>query len=901
MAMFQIVGNFKDNINAGLKQLNTNTKNIDKTLNGTIKTVKNLAGAFGIAFGAQAIIKGIKSLTSDVIALGDEIDKASQRVGLSIEDYQKWNYVMELNGTSMNEVSTGLQRFQKNIVMAADGTGKAAVAFDALNIEAKNIDGSFRKADDLFKETVLKLSKMEDITLRNAYAQQIFGEAGARIVPLLNAGTKAIEEQYGELEKLGALIGEESVQASAKFNDTMMKLNKTIDGMKFKILLPIIQDLEASLSRMLADGSLQKRFQDISNSLLSFYETSKKVGKFIKENFVGIACAALIAAAPLIAAAVGAMTTSVIAFTAAMATNPFVLAGVAVAALLPQIQKAIDKHKEWLKTKNMEEPIEEGEDPRIAGLIEQNNQFNNQITKLQDNLKSLENVWNRFGHMERTFGAKKFEDTPNYKDNIKNIELYEGWVTKNEEKMAEIRKQNAEKAVIEKGLAEKAAQDQADAEKLAAAKETQEKIAAINKATADISAENFKEMFERVKKIEEANLAYQLKILENTKQHLDAKAELEFEYHAMIVKDFDAIAYEYAMRLDEMYAYDVITYDKRNELLRQFVDEQKRIKGEEGTDEANKRMDDIFTQTEGNDESPWTSVTDIGLEYEAKEAAIIEAYDREAELYEGQTERIAEIQRRKGADLGALQKEKSNEYFQGVKQNFTQFKSMVENIMQATTTIQKAQLDKRLEGFDAEIAAINTSTDAGKNRVKQITKDKQKAIESFKDEYRQKKRIYLALAVIEGIGSVVTAIKAGWDQGVGLYSKIALAAFGGAIATAQTATNIATIASQNFKTGGFPEGKDAIVRVNEDGQESILNARATSSLGKQNIDALNNGNGNIGGTNVTVSPSIVIQGNADSNTVDQMAEQLDVFARKVERAFTSRFIDTSRIKLAMGI
>lgn len=35
---------------------------------------------------------------------------------------------------------------------------------------------------------------------------------------------------------------------------------------------------------------------------------------------------------------------------------------------------------------------------------------------------------------------------------------------------------------------------------------------------------------------------------------------------------------------------------------------------------------------------------------------------------------------------------------------------------------------------------------------------------------------------------------------------------------------------QNFKTGGFPMGKNAIVRVNEEGQEYIANARATNAL-----------------------------------------------------------------------
>lgn len=63
------------------------------------------------------------------------------------------------------------------------------------------------------------------------------------------------------------------------------------------------------------------------------------------------------------------------------------------------------------------------------------------------------------------------------------------------------------------------------------------------------------------------------------------------------------------------------------------------------------------------------------------------------------------------------------------------------------------------------------------------------------------------------------------------------------------AANTAVIASQAFETGGLPRGKDAIIRVNESGQEAVLNAQATSSLGVSGVNALNNGTPT--GTNIT--------------------------------------------------
>lgn len=46
---------------------------------------------------------------------------------------------------------------------------------------------------------------------------------------------------------------------------------------------------------------------------------------------------------------------------------------------------------------------------------------------------------------------------------------------------------------------------------------------------------------------------------------------------------------------------------------------------------------------------------------------------------------------------------------------------------------------------------------------------------------------------------------------------------------------------QGFETGGLPQGRDRLVRVNENGQEAILNALATRNLGREGVDSLNAG------------------------------------------------------------
>jgi hypothetical protein len=63
-----------------------------------------------------------------------------------------------------------------------------------------------------------------------------------------------------------------------------------------------------------------------------------------------------------------------------------------------------------------------------------------------------------------------------------------------------------------------------------------------------------------------------------------------------------------------------------------------------------------------------------------------------------------------------------------------------------------------------------------------------------------------------------------------------------ALATAKTASSLASLNSTKaFALGGVVGGGEQMIRVNEQGNEAVLNASTTRSLGRETIDLLNNG------------------------------------------------------------
>lgn len=170
---------------------------------------------------------------------------------------------------------------------------------------------------------------------------------------------------------------------------------------------------------------------------------------------------------------------------------------------------------------------------------------------------------------------------------------------------------------------------------------------------------------------------------------------------------------------------------------------------------------------------------------------------------------------------------------------------------------QKALTNARLSAASSVVGSMST--------ILQLT---------VKNEKRQKK-IALGAAIIQG--------------GLAMMKAIASAPFPAnlpaVIATgAASAAQIATISTQAFANGGLPVGRNANIMVNERGQEAVLNAQATASLGSGAINRLNNG-GSVANTvtnEISYSPTITLGQGSREDFIDLLKDDKEDFANFIQ-------------------
>ena len=214
---------------------------------------KNLLGALAkVGAGFASLISALKDLgvrfkglMDDVAAYGDEVDKNSQKMGISAQAYQKWDYILQRNGSSIDLLQRGMKTFNTQVEGNAE-------AFEQLGVATRNADGSFRDTEDIMNDTIIALAGMEDGTERTALATDLFGgKVAQELLPTLNTGADGIEELGERADKLGFIMSDEGVAAAADYKDAMLDFNETVSGLKNEIgadLLPIITEIITTIT-----------------------------------------------------------------------------------------------------------------------------------------------------------------------------------------------------------------------------------------------------------------------------------------------------------------------------------------------------------------------------------------------------------------------------------------------------------------------------------------------------------------------------------------------------------------------------------------------------------------------------------------------------------------------------
>lgn len=238
-------------------------------------------GTAAIAAGT-ALVKG----TANVAAYGDNIDKMSQKMGISAQAYQEWDAIMQHSGTSIDSMSRGMQTLQKNAINSAD-------KFEKLGISQEQL--ASMSTEDLFSATITGLQNMGEGAERTALASELLGGSAKELGALLNTSAEDTQAMRDRVHELGGVMSDDAVKAAAAYQDSLQDMRTGFDSLKRNMLsefLPAITSVMDGLTNLFT-GNYGEGIERISegvgqaiDKLVSMIPTIIQTGIQVVKGFI---------------------------------------------------------------------------------------------------------------------------------------------------------------------------------------------------------------------------------------------------------------------------------------------------------------------------------------------------------------------------------------------------------------------------------------------------------------------------------------------------------------------------------------------------------------------------------------------------------------------------------------
>lgn len=282
LSLFAKIGIDDKEYNKGIDGAKSKASKLAKGLKTGFKVG---AAAIGVTTAAIAgMSKVLYSGIKDTTDYGDEVDKMSQKLGLSAEAYQKWDYVLKIAGTEMSSMTTGLKTLTNKLDDAKNGGESAIATFEAIGLSMDDIQDVSR--EEVFEKTIRAFQGMEESAERAALANDLFGKSGQNLAPLFNESAESTDALIKKAQDYGMIMSDDAVEASAAFHDSLTTLSQTTTGLKNRLmgeLLPGITSITDGLALMFtSDGQgegLEKFNEGITETLNNISELIPKIAK----------------------------------------------------------------------------------------------------------------------------------------------------------------------------------------------------------------------------------------------------------------------------------------------------------------------------------------------------------------------------------------------------------------------------------------------------------------------------------------------------------------------------------------------------------------------------------------------------------------------------------------------
>jgi len=291
-----------------LDQVNAKHKAVEQSADGLGRAFGSISDYAKVAAASIATLVSVGTIISQINAAIDtlaRLDDVAQKTGSSVENLSRLQKVAAAFDTDFGSVDSAISKLAKGMATVDDESNKVNRALSAIGVSARDAAGKLRDPSEVMVDIARNLQNYEDGASKAALATDLFGKAGADLLPYLN-------DLAENVDKFGGASSDAAKRAS-EFKDQLGIMRVQSQELYTSIaealvpamnaLLKAINDNNAASEGMAKGSGLKEWADDVASSIATVIDKAlyaKRViaalraeGRNWLENSKGVAIALL--------------------------------------------------------------------------------------------------------------------------------------------------------------------------------------------------------------------------------------------------------------------------------------------------------------------------------------------------------------------------------------------------------------------------------------------------------------------------------------------------------------------------------------------------------------------------------------------------------------------------------
>jgi len=239
---------------ADLPRLMSGFVGVGRAIGGVGRELGALVRRIGVFIGLSGA--GFLAIVRGAMQAGDELRKASARVGMTANAYAQLQFVAERTGIAQQEFTTSMEFFVKTLGQAKAGTGSLVTLLKAVSPHLLQQMTTARSTEEALNLMFRAIGRLDDPSKRAALAIAAFGRSGAKMAEVARLGADEIAALRAEFVRLQG-DQEEFARLSEEADDAWTNLTHAMRGARNAAVVeifPILTDLLRRLTDFIVEN-----------------------------------------------------------------------------------------------------------------------------------------------------------------------------------------------------------------------------------------------------------------------------------------------------------------------------------------------------------------------------------------------------------------------------------------------------------------------------------------------------------------------------------------------------------------------------------------------------------------------------------------------------------------------